>query len=220
MTKTAEARRAEPLALIEALAHELRQPLSAIESTAYYLTMALPRGERRAQEHALGLQRLIEQANWILSCALQLADTSPLSVQPLDLEELITQVVAARVSDGGAPVQLHLAGNLPQLLLDAGRARHLIESLMAMMTRGSYPEHMLRLRTSYQAVVVLEFAIDVPGNGPEACFGAGAAMGIESARRIAEAHGGSFQSEFGVIEQGSGSSVRFRVTFPESTVAN
>ena len=118
MTKTAEARRAEPLNLIEALAHELRQPLSAIESTAYYLTMALPRGERRAQEHALGLQRFIEQANWILSCAVQLADTSPISPQLIDLEELITQIVAARTSDGGAPMQLHLAGDLPLAAYD------------------------------------------------------------------------------------------------------
>lgn len=215
MTMPAEAPGAETLTLIEALAHELRQPLSAIESTAYYLTMALPRGERRAQEHALGLQRLIEQANWILSCAVQLADTSPLAPQLLDVEELITQVVAARLSDGGAPVQLHLAGDLPQVRLDAGRARHLLESLLAMMTRGSYPEHMLRVRTSRDAGVALELWIDVPGPGPEACFGAGATLGIDSARRIVEAHGGSFESEFGVALRDSVQGARVRAVFPE-----
>jgi K+-sensing histidine kinase KdpD len=219
MTTPAEAQGAELFTLIEALAHELRQPLSAIESTAYYLTMALPRGERRAQEHALGLQRLIEQANWILSCAVQLADRSPLAPQLLDVEELITQVVAARSSDGGAPVQLHLAGNLPQIRLDAGRARHLIESLLAMMTRGSYPQHMLRIRTSRAAGVVLELWIDLPGLGPEACFGAGATLGIESARRIVEAHGGSFQSEFGVAVRDSDQGARVQAIFPEPAAA-
>lgn len=214
MTMPAEARSAEPLKLIEMLAHELRQPLSAIESTAYYLTMALPRGERRAQEHALGLQRFVEQANWILGCAVQLADTSPLSLQLLDLEELITQVVAARTSDGGAPVQLQLTGDLPQLRLDAGRARNLIENLLAMMTRGSYPEHILRVRTSRNAGVVLELTIDLSGPGPEFCFGAGAALGIESARRIVEAHGGAFLSEFGVPVEGSAQAAQIRATFP------
>ena len=213
----AEAQQAEPLTLIETLAHELRQPLSAIESTAYYLTMALPRGERRAHEHALSLQRQIEHANWILSCALQLADTTPLCVRLLDLEELITQVVAARTSDGGAPVQLHLAGNLPQLPLDAGRARYLIESLLAMMTRGSYPQHVLRLQTARDAGVVLQLAIDLPGPGPEACFGAGAALGLESARRIVEAHGGLFLSEFGVGVHEWVQAVRVRIAFPEPT---
>ena len=216
----ADARRAEPLTLIEALAHELRQPLSAIESTAYYLTMALPRGERRAQEHAWGLQRLIEQANWILSCALQLADTSPVSTQLLDVEELITQIVAARASDGAAPVQLHLAGNLPLVSLDPARARHLIGSLLAMMTRGNYPEHILRVRTSHGAGAVLEFDVDTPGHGPEACFGAGANLGMECAQRIVEAHGGSFHSEFGAIDSGSNASARIRATFPEPRLAS
>jgi signal transduction histidine kinase len=219
MTKTAEARSAEPSKLIEALAHELRQPLSAIESTAYYLTMALPRGERRAQEHALGLQRFIEQANWILSCAVQLADTSPISPQLIDLEELITQIVAARTSDGGAPVQLHLAGDLPLLGLDPGRARHLVESLLAMMTRGTYPKHMLRVYTSRGGGVDLEFAIDLPEPSPEGCFGAGASLGLESAQRIAELHGGSFETRFGVTELDPAGAARVRITFPPAVAA-
>src|SRR5208283_671603 len=139
----------QPLNFLETLAHELRQPLSAIESTAYYLTMVLPRGEKRAQEHASRLQRLIEQANWILSCAVQLADTSPLAPEPLDLEELITQAVASQFAEGASqfaegPSQfadgddsprLDLAGDLPLVDLDPGRARSLIENLLAMMKR-------------------------------------------------------------------------------------
>jgi hypothetical protein len=99
--------------------------------------------------------------------------------------------------------------------LDAGRARHLIESLLAMMTRGSYPEHMLRVRTSREAAVILELSIDLPGPGPEACFGAGATLGIESARRIVEAHGGSFESEFGIALHDSAPGARVRAVFPE-----
>lgn len=239
---------AEPLAFVETLVHELRQPLGAIESTAYYLKMVLPRTERRAQDHAACLQRLIEQANWILSCAVQLADASPMIPEPLDLQKLITQAVASHIAEGGAPPRLDLAGGLPPVRLDPGRARFLIEHLLAMMSRVSDPAHPVRVRTSRGASPELGMALDVaillaadtPSEGTEACFGAGAAMGIECARRIVEAHGGTFQIEFkqgqiefqpGRIEFEAGrneldaapagfdpADVRVRIFFPESVV--
>src|SRR5258708_6332176 len=152
---------AEPLAFVETLVHELRQPLSAIESTAYYLKMVLPRTERRAQDHAACLQRLIEQANWILSCAVQLADASPMSPEPLDLEELITQAVASHLAEGGGPLRLDLAGGLPPVRLDPGRARFLIEHLLAMMGRVSDAAHPVRVRTSRSASPELGTALDL-----------------------------------------------------------
>lgn len=196
---------AEPLALVETLVHELRQPLSAIESTAYYLTMVLPRTERRAQDHAACLQRLVEQANWILSCGLQLADASPMAPEPLDLEELITEAVASHIAEGGGPPRLDLAGGLPPVRLDPGRARFLVEHLLAMMGRVSDAAHPVRVRTSRGASpelgTALEWALELTpatrSPESEACFGPGAAMGIESARRIVEAHGGTFRIEFG-----------------------
>jgi K+-sensing histidine kinase KdpD len=212
----------QPLHFLETLAHELRQPLSAIESTAYYLAMVLPRGEKRAQEHAARLQRLIEQANWILSCGLQLADTSPLAPEPVDLEELITQTVASQFADGASHCgegddspQLDLAGDLPLVDLDPGRARCLIENLLAMMRRAADAAHPLRVRTSRATrssrEVALDFFVDVRSDESEECFGAGAALGIESARRIVEAHGGDFAIDF---EAHGG--VCVNIQFPES----
>ena len=212
----------QPLNFLETLAHELRQPLSAIESTAYYLTLVLPRGEKRAQEHASRLQRLIEQANWILSCAVQLADTSPLAPEPLDLEELITQTVASQFAegpsqfaDGDDSPRLDLAEDLPLVDLDPGRARSLIENLLAMMRHAADRAHPVRLRTSrgtcLSRPVALDFSVDARGDDSEECFGAGAALGIESARRIVEAHGGCFTTDF---EAPGG--VRVNILFPES----
>jgi hypothetical protein len=233
---------AEPLALIETLVHELRQPLSAMESTAYYLTMVLPPTERRAQDHAASLQRLIEQANWILSCGLQLADASPIRPEPVDLEELIRQTIASQIAEGGGAPRLDLAGGLPPVRLDPGRARFLVEHLLAMTGRVSDAAHPVRVRTSRGASpelgtaleLALEVAVDARGRGVEACFGAGASMGIECARRIMEAHGGTFHIEFepGQLEFGPGQikfdaaprefapvcSVRVHILFPENVV--
>ncbi len=213
---------AQSLNFLETLAHELRQPLSAIESTAYYLTMVLPRGEKRAQEHAARLQRLIEQANWILSCGLQLADASPLAPEPVDLEELITQTVASQFaeaashfSEGDDSPRLDLAGDLPLVDLDPGRARSLIENLLAMMRRAADLAHPVRVRTSRgtsgELLVALDLSVDARGDDSEECFGPGAALGIESARRLVEVHGGRFAIDF---EARGG--VRVNLLFPES----
>jgi nitrogen fixation/metabolism regulation signal transduction histidine kinase len=140
------------------------------------------------------------------------ADTSPLIVEPLDLEALIAETVAWQVAEGGDRPQLDLAGELPLICLDPGRARHLLKNLLAMMTRATGSEHPVRVRTSREAGVVLDLTVNTRGQGPEACFGAGASLGIESARRIVEAHGGTFQIAFGAA-----SGARVRIVFMETT---
>src|SRR5258706_10483480 len=84
-----------PAVAFETIAHELRQPLSAIESIAYYLNLVLPQDGSPGRAQAARLHELVEQSNWILTCALQLADPSPLASEPLDLEKLLTQMVTA-----------------------------------------------------------------------------------------------------------------------------
>src|SRR5260370_3170829 len=87
-----------PAVALQTIAHELRQPLSAIESIAYYLSLVLPKEDHRAREQVSRLQQLVEQSNWILSSGLQLADETPLAPEPVDLAKLVAQVVAAGAS--------------------------------------------------------------------------------------------------------------------------
>jgi len=51
------------------LAHDLRQPLSAIEAIAYYLEMTLPIEQLEARKHLLRLQELVEHSSTIISHA-------------------------------------------------------------------------------------------------------------------------------------------------------
>src|ERR1700688_4596521 len=121
-----------PAVDLQPIAHELRQPLSAIESIAYYLNLALPRDSRPARKQARRLQQLVEQSNWILTSALQLADETPLAPQPLNLEELIVQTVNTRTVQGEPRIHLELASGLPLVSLDPGRGRSLIENLLTL----------------------------------------------------------------------------------------
>src|SRR6266853_2225875 len=137
-----------PQVAMQMIAHELRQPLSTIESIAYYLSLILPPGEDRAREHVARLQQLVKQSNWILTCGLQMADQTPLAPVPLDLEQLIRQAVSARTAQGHPPPILELSGDRPVVRLDPGRGRALIENLLALFLQVAGPAHPVRLRTA------------------------------------------------------------------------
>jgi len=55
------------------LAHDLRQPLSAIEAIAYYLSKTLPEDQMEARKYLIRLQELVETSSTILSDAVNAA---------------------------------------------------------------------------------------------------------------------------------------------------
>jgi signal transduction histidine kinase len=68
--------------LLGTLAHDLRQPLSNIETIAYYLSMILPPGDVRIQAQLARIRELVEQSNSILSSALSLPQEPAARTQP------------------------------------------------------------------------------------------------------------------------------------------
>jgi len=195
---------------LQTIAHELRQPLSAIESIAYYLNLALPRDSRPARKQAKRLQQLVEQSNWILTCALQLADSTPFTPQALNLEELIIQTVNSRTVQGEPRIYLELAGGLPLVNLDPGRARTLLENLLTLFRQFASDLHPVRITTAAdEGGVSLGIASAIPGYRSEASLGPGCSLSLQSARRVVEGHGGSFN-----IHVDAASGVSLKVVLP------
>lgn len=180
---------------LETIAHELRQPLSAIESIAYYLSLVLPRDGGPAREQAARLQHLVEQSNWILTSALQLADAAPLVPQLVDLAALVTQVMAR-----DSAIRLELAGGLPLVRLDPWRGRALLENLLLLFRQVAGALHPIRLRMSKcDGGVLVTMATAVPGYRSEAGLGPGCGLSIESARRVVALHGGTFRIQVDAV---------------------
>jgi signal transduction histidine kinase len=199
-----------PAVDLQTIAHELRQPLSAIESIAYYLSLALPRDSRPARKQARRLQQLVEQSNWILTCALQLADNAPLAPQPLNLEELIIQTVNSRTVQGEPRIHLELAGGLPLVNLDPGRGRILLENLLTLFRQLASDLYPVRVTTAaVEGSVFLEIACALPGCRSEASLGPGCSLSIQSARRVVEGHGGTFSIHVDAV-----SGVSLKVVLP------
>jgi signal transduction histidine kinase len=176
---------------LQTIAHELRQPLSAIETIAYYLNLVLPKEDHRAREQASRLQYLIEQSNWILTCGLQLVNTAPLAPEPVDLEELITQTAAARSSHHNPRLDLQLAGGLPLVRLDPGRGRALMENLVSLFECLSQDRPFCLATSQTPEGVCVTLVSAVPGYRCEASLGPGCGLSLACARQTVEVHGGT-----------------------------
>jgi|SRR5580658_863193 signal transduction histidine kinase len=201
------------------IAHELRQPLSAIESIAYYLTLVLPRGDEKVHDQLRQLQHLVEQSDWILSNGLHLAEPLAVSPEALDFEALLTEVISSRGWPPERLPRLELARNLPLVRVDPGLGRALVGNLLILFRQLATESHPgLRIRTAPNQTqfgqtnsggIVLEMETAAPGHGSEASLGPGGVLSLESARKIAAAHGGSLHC---TVDPMAG--IRVRVMLP------
>jgi len=178
------------------IAHELRQPLSTIESIAYYLELVLQREqESDVHQQVVKLQRLVEQSNWIVSNAVYFAQASPPVPEHLDLKETISGCAAEYAFSGGPRIELRLAETLPLVWMDPGQAQHLMRNLIRFFGAVSDCGHAMVLTASATHVEVLvEIAATVlasAGRKFESIFdGCGADLSLASVRRIVDAHHG------------------------------
>jgi signal transduction histidine kinase len=195
--------------VLRAIAHEIRQPLSTIESIAYYLSLALPANDEHREQLAR-VQQMVEQSNWILSNGLGLADSRCAKPETIDIEELVRQTISARPASLDVPVECELAGGLPPVELDPGYGRELIENLLGLFRQIATDLHPVRLRTSNGVLgVEIDVSTTVPGYRSAASLPPGSALSLDCARRIAKLHRGSVIHS---IDPMSG--IRVRVMLP------
>jgi signal transduction histidine kinase len=207
-------------AVVRYMAHELRQPLSTMESIAYYLGIVLPRTETRARLQLAKLQEQVRQINWVLADAIHFVQALPLQLQLLDLNEVISSSMAEWAKTEGMKAQLNLSDCLPPIRLDLEQARHLLRSLLLFLLRHSTPENPITVSTSARpGEVCLKVSSAMNSFKSEEIeslfepfqvhYGPASGLALASVARIAEAHGGRVE---GQSESGDGISVT--VVFP------
>ncbi|MDX2150458.1 MAG: hypothetical protein SFV54_06975 [Bryobacteraceae bacterium] len=196
----------ESLLVVQHLAHELRQPLSAIETIGYYLKMIADGGDPKALEQIEKLQHLVDRANWILDDAIHYLQACPPRPALFDVNEMISQLCAELSLEGEHYVHLQLGENLPLTMLDPAQGEHMLKNVLALAQRVSGAPFEVRIGTAASAEqieVQFEFSATCapPGDLGELLspFAAdapdGRGLALASARRIAEAHGGQARVE-------------------------
>src|SRR5262249_20282299 len=148
---TAVSLHATPLAsagdeLLRTVAHEIRQPLCAIASIAYYLAMISP-PDASTQEQLTQIQQLVDKANWILANGLRLGDSAAGTTSAVDLNELITEALPARPPLEAPPI-LDLRDPSALAHLDSAQAGALFGNLIALISGLATPAYPATIRTS------------------------------------------------------------------------
>ena len=185
--------------VMRTLAHELRQPLSTIESIAYYLTLILPE-DPKVREQLDRIQQLVEESNWILTSGQLLTDELPLARERVDLQQL-----AAQLDTRG--VRVELEADLPAIDADPALLRLALDNLMTLFRQFSEPATLTVSRGG--AGVMLEFSSPATGRHSETALGPGSSLSLDGARRVVEAHHGSLEV---AVDPAAGIRVRVMLT--------
>jgi len=186
-----------PATVVRHIAHELRQPLSAIESIAFYLEMVLPRTDGKARRQLAKLSRRFARINWILCDALHFLRAAPLELQLLDLTEVVLQSLSEWGTLDGADIRLKLERDLPLVRWDLEQTQHLLRNLVAFFGRLSAQQRPLILRTAPagdevdsrdRCATAGGFSADLePLSAFRSALPDGSGLGLASVRKIAEA---------------------------------
>lgn len=188
--------------VVRHLTHELRQPLSTLETSAYYLKLILSGNDPRVDQQLEKIQQVVQNMSWILADAVHYLQAASPHPQWVDLTELISEALATQVP-GMQEVELDWteSSDAPLVEMDPGQAQHLVRVLLSvfrLIARWDDTIYLSFYRSGDQAV--LECSSKAPVDLCRRCddlllpftphLPAGAGLALASVQRIAEVHGG------------------------------
>jgi signal transduction histidine kinase len=179
--------------VIRHLTHELRQPLSALESIAFYLQMTLGGKSSDVSAHIDRLQQMVDNANWVLSDVLHLLQMAPSSPVAIDMLELTEDVLSESWVSEGLTVETKLATGLPNVWADVEQCRHLLRSALQFLRRVvDEPREVALSAQVLPGSVRIELSGNAPAMDVTALFSPLEPNQLFTCRRIAESNGGQF----------------------------
>jgi signal transduction histidine kinase len=200
LTET-DTRAGDAAAIVGQIAHELRQPLSAMEAIVYYLHLTVA-DDPRTRAQIDKLRQLIEQSGSILSDAVHYLQAAPARPERRDLHETLAECLSRLATLDQNLIALDLADPFPLINFDLTQMHHLIATALRFCFRASRRAHPVEITTHVEAQhAIVSFStlaphLDIPS--PEGLFtpfeehpAAAAGLGLASVRRISETHGGA-----------------------------
>lgn len=220
-------RRGERLAalgqLTAGLAHEIRNPLGAIRSSAEILSRTVPEENDIAQEMSANIRSEVDRANQIITKFLQFASPTELSAEPADLSTVIDRAIAL-VKRAQPPIPCSIYTNylpdIPPVNMDSALMERVFFNLLVNAAQASGSESVITVRTkiagSFAEIAIIDKGIGIAKEDLDNIFNpfftkkaGGTGLGLSIVSRIVDLHGGKILVE---SEPGSGST--FRVLLP------
>ena len=182
--------------VIRHLTHELRQPLSALESIAFYLHLTVGQGGCDVSAQVDRLQQMVDSANWILSDVLHLLQVSPSHPVRVNFKELAEDVFTESWAGEGLDICSEFDADLPSAWIDEEHLRHLLRSVLRFLRRSVDESGFIDISARGAAnSLLIEFCAATPGVVAENLFSPLERNQLFTCRRIAECNGGRFSAE-------------------------
>ena len=211
------------------LAHEIKNPLSTIRLNMELLAEDLdddqsPR-DRRALAKVKVVQRQCERLQELLDNFLDFAKVRRLKLQPSNLNQQVKEVLGffqPTANEAGIELVDYLTSDLPTVLLDREAFHGALLNLVLNAEQAMPEGGQLVLRTSVTgdgvALDLIDTGCGMDKNTQEHVFdaffstkGGGSGLGVPTARKIIEAHGGQITLQ---SEPGRGSQFTIRLPTP------
>jgi signal transduction histidine kinase len=225
--------------LAASMAHELRNPLSVIRASAYYVKYTLT-GETddRVQDSLDQIEKQVLISDKIIRDLLDFARTRPPQLRPGDVNEVMQATLAGVPFPEEIVVVTQLAEGLPLVPLDPSQMERVLLNLITNAVQAMPEGGQLEVRTWEEDKAVLvsisDTGVGIPPENLARIFEPlfttkthGTGLGLSICRRIVEAHGGSIEVESpsttletGVLrtgQPGAGSTFTVRLPMKSST---
>ncbi|HEV7223011.1 MAG TPA: protoglobin domain-containing protein [Pirellulales bacterium] len=192
------------------VAHELRNPLNAVKTSAYYLLNAKTPSADKTREHLERIERQIDLADRVITALSDFARLPAPELHPVCVETCIGEVLELNPLPAGITVSFDYAAQLPPVLGDA-RQLQIVFSNLLRNARDAMPNGGLIAIAAQQAeqdvaVTISDTGVGIPreslGRIMEPLYSTkarGIGLGLPITRSIIDKHGGQLQvaSEFG-----------------------
>jgi len=194
--------RVEPNAetIIRNLAHELRQPLSALESIAFYLDLMLTHEDPKTRKQLRRLRQLVQQSDWAVSNAIVTAGVTPVVLNPINLADLVADCATSWAAEHSLQVGLVRPDRFRVQLLDEEQIRGLMRNVLSFIRRGSYASIVVSASESCAELVVEAEEMLIPEHD---------SLAMTAIQKVVGIHRGKVS-----IEEGPEDARRVRVTLP------
>lgn len=184
--------------ILQHLSHELRQPLSSIESIAYYLEMVLGEASEEIVDRCSELRRLVEESSWLLdnaSLSMKLDDAEVASVSAAGILKSLASQMALHEERN---IELVVEPGVPEVMAPSGVAAQFFDHLLKFfrcVARCADPLRVTLRREHGSVRVAIQGNVGPePGEFRKTLDPAPCGNGI---RRFMEAAGGSLSFEQG-----------------------
>jgi PAS domain S-box-containing protein len=208
--------------LTATVAHELRNPLSAIRNSLHSLYVLAGPSHAMFDRQLSRMDRSIERCESFIADLTDFAHAHQLEIQPVQLDEWIGEIAAATVMSDGIALETRFGAGDAVTSIDKSRLKRALDNIIANAMQAlaeTAGARRIVITTSVNQTARIVIEDNGPGIAPEIMkkvfdplfstrsFGSG--LGLPTAKQIVEQHSGSI-----AIDSAPGRGTRVEIVLP------